>query len=151
MDEPCIENNFLDEHAKLLITSYNRLTGKKLINDTPLNFNIGEGLFNAELVVVSHGIEDDPIFNYGNKLALKVFELSWPDFTILPSRRSAKPLAREERKALLKRVSTSGFIDDYQGLRVSSTGRTFWIKGATVWNVVDDIGIFRGQAAMFKL
>ena len=150
MNEPSTENNFLIKHAELLLSSYYRLTGKKLIDDTDLNINIAKALFDADFVVVSHGTESDPIFNYGNKSALKSFELNWSEFVALPSRKSAKPLDRDERQDLLARVTTFGFIDDYRGLRISSTGRTFWIENATVWNLIDNNGAFRGQAAMFK-
>ncbi|MFT5808177.1 MAG: hypothetical protein ACI9LG_002478 [Moritella dasanensis] len=151
MNAPSVGNNVIDEHAKLLISSYYRLTGKNLIEDNPLNRGITQALFNANLVVVSHGNELDPIFNYGNKLALQAFELSWSDFTALPSRLSAKPLDRNEREDLLARVTKFGFIDDYRGLRISSTGRTFWIEGVTVWNVIDEDGVNHGQAATFNL
>lgn len=150
MNEPSTENNFLSNHAELLLSSYYQLTGKKLIDDTDLNINIANALFDADFVVVSHGTESDPIFNYGNKCALNAFELSWSEFVALPSRKSAKPMDRDERQDLLARVTAFGFIDDYRGLRISSTGRTFWIENATVWNLIDNNGAFHGQAAMFK-
>ena len=150
MNEPSTENNFLSNHTELLLSSYYRLTGKNLIDDTDLNINIANALFEADFVVVSHGTESDPIFNYGNKSALNAFELSWSEFVALPSRKSAKPLDRDERQDLLARVTAFGFIDDYRGLRISSTGRTFWIENATVWNLIDNNGAFHGQAAMFK-
>ncbi|QUM76524.1 MEKHLA domain-containing protein [Moritella sp. 24] len=146
--QPCSENGYLHEHADLLISSYQRLTGKKLIDNH--GSNVAKALFEADFVVVSHGIESDPIFNYGNKSALTAFELNWLDFIALPSRKSAKPMDRHERQDLLSRVTQFGFIDDYRGLRISSTGRTFWIENATVWNLIDNNGAFRGQAAMFK-
>ena len=145
---PCQKNGYFHEHANLLISSYHRLTGKKLINNH--SDNIAKALFEADFVVVSHGTETDPIFNYGNECALKTFELSWLDFVALPSRKSAKPMDRDERQDLLTRVTQFGFIDDYRGLRITSTGRTFWIEDATVWNLIDNNGAFRGQAAMFK-
>lgn len=148
MNQPSQENDFLYEHAALLISSYQRLTGKQLIDSCYPD--IGEALYNADVVVVSHGTESDPIFNYGNKAALNAFELNWSEFIALPSRKSAKPMDRDEREDLLARVTQFGFIDDYRGLRISATGRTFWIENATVWNLVDNNGSFRGQAAMFK-
>jgi len=106
----------------------------------------------AELptAVVAHGIQDDPVFCYGNHLALELFELDFAAFTALPSRYSAEPLAREERAALLERVSRFGFIDDYAGVRISSSGRRFRIRNATVWNLMDEAGQYRGQAAAFS-
>ena len=46
-------------------------------------------------------------------------------------------------------VTSSGFIKNYAGVRISKTGRRFRIENATVWNLVDDDGTPRGQAAMF--
>ncbi|GIC78651.1 MEKHLA domain-containing protein [Moritella sp. F3] len=130
MDQPNQKNGFFYEHAALLISSYQRLTGRRLIDCH--DSDIGEALFNADFVLVSHGTENDPIFNYGNKSALKSFELSWSEFIALPSRKSAKPMDRDERADLLARVTQFGFIDDYRGLRISASGRTFWIENATV-------------------
>ena len=106
-----------------------------------------EQLFHAPFGLVSHGMEADPIFNFGNAAALKLFETSWEAFTRLPSRESAEPISRKERAVLLERVSTEGFIDDYRGVRISASGRRFRIEQATVWNLVDASGRPWGQAA----
>jgi hypothetical protein len=148
MNKPSPENGHLHEHVELLVSSYQHLTGKKLINSP--HVDIGKALFYADFVVVSHGTESDPIFNYGNKSALKSFELSWSEFVSLPSRKSVKTLDHDERQELLERVTEFGFVDGYRGLRISSSGRTFWIENAIVWNLIDNSGTFRGQAAMFK-
>jgi hypothetical protein len=83
-------------------------------------------------------------------MALALWETSWQAFTAMPSRLSAEPMAQEERRAFLARVSTNGFIDDYSGIRVSTQGRRFRIKRATVWNLVDASGDNIGQAVMFR-
>ncbi|MDQ0062768.1 MEKHLA domain-containing protein [Paenibacillus harenae] len=46
-------------------------------------------------------------------------------------------------------VTAYGYVDDYTSIRISSTGRRFYIKQATVWNVIDEAGVYRGQAATF--
>ncbi|MDE0827408.1 MAG: MEKHLA domain-containing protein [Akkermansiaceae bacterium] len=56
---------------------------------------------------------------------------------------------RAERARLLERVTTHGFIDDYSGVPISSTGQRFHIDQATVWNLLDDNGNKIGQAATF--
>lgn len=75
--------------------------------------------------------------------------MSWSEFTRLPSRLSAEATNREERSRLMQRVTQEGFIDDYRGVRISARGRRFEIINATVWNVVDAKGEYRGQAAVF--
>ena len=72
---------------------------------------------------VQHGTEPDPVFFYGNRLALELFGMDFAAFTRLPSRFSAEPLLREERALLLERVTRDGFIDDYSGIRIAACGR----------------------------
>ena len=60
-------------------------------------------------------------------------------------------MSRQERAALLSRVSRDNYIDDYSGVRITKTGKRFRIDQATVWNVVDsDTGDYLGQAAVFS-
>lgn len=108
-----------------------------------------EGLWQSPLAIVAHDIAPDPVFFYGNRTALTLFEMDFASFTRLPSRFSAEPLARDERARALERVARDGFIDDYAGIRISSTGRRFRIERATVWNVTRRDGAPVGQAAAF--
>src|SRR4051812_18831468 len=132
----------------LLVSSYHRLTGQHLIEPHPAD--LWQACWAAPRVIVAHGTEEDPIFFYGNRLALSCFELDFESFTRLPSRYSAEPLLREERAALLARVRVHGFIDDYAGVRVSASGKRFRIQQAVVWNLLDESGIRHGQAATFE-
>lgn len=135
------------ERIALIAESYLRLTGRKL---TPPASNVAGAMWEMPAVILAHGIEADPLFFYGNRAALDLFEMDARQFTGLPSRLSAEPLLREERSALLKRVTRRGFIDDYSGIRISSTGRRFRIEQATVWNLIDAEGNMHGQAATFS-
>ena len=130
-------------HLELLMRSYARLLGKPLAESS-------QAIVDASFVVVSHGTEDDPIFNFGNQAALNLFELEFETFTQLPSRKSAESLERAARQRLLDRVTQFGFIDDYEGIRISSTGKRFLVRNAVVWNVQDDDGNYCGQAATFS-
>jgi hypothetical protein len=128
----------------LVAASFARLLGRPLVEaPTPGR------LWDAPRVIVAHGSEEDPLFFYGNRLALEVFEMDFADFCRLPSRYSAEPLARDERARLLERVSRDGFIDDYSGVRISAAGRRFRIAQAVVWNLIDEQGACHGQAATF--
>lgn len=135
------------DHAALLADSFMRLTGRPLIDAEA--HGLALRVWQAPFALVSHGTEPDPVFNYANMTALRLFEMSWPAFIRLPSRLSAEPANRDERARLLMRVSTHGYIDDYSGVRISASGRRFAIKGAVVWNVIDELGRYHGQAAMF--
>ncbi|HEY3254578.1 MAG TPA: MEKHLA domain-containing protein [Polyangiaceae bacterium] len=130
-----------------VVSSYHRLTGQHLID--PRSPDLWRACWTAPRVIVAHGSEADPVFFYGNRLALSCFELTFAAFTELPSRYSAEPLQREAREALLGRVQTRGFIDDYVGVRIAASGRRFRIEQATVWNVLDQAGQRHGQAATF--
>lgn len=105
-------------------------------------------LFDAPFALVSHGTQDIPIFNYGNRAALALFELSWQEFTQLPSYKSAEAVSQSERDRLLLEVSQNGFIDNYQGIRISASGKRFKIEDAIVWNLVDSSNAHIGQAAL---
>lgn len=145
-ETPTPENRFLRDHANLLLESYHRLTGKPLLDGDPED--PGQALFHAPLAVVSHDTAADPVFNYANRTALELFEMGWDEFTRLPSRLSAEQPNRAERQRLLTEVSEKGFIDHYNGVRISSSGRRFYIRNATVWNLLQD-GRLLGQAAAF--
>lgn len=146
---PFLNNDFYLIHGNLLCRSYERFTGKQLLT---CKFNSTEritALFDAPFALVSHGVDENPIFNFGNQTALDLFELTWSQFIELPSRMSAESANRDERQRLLDRVAKHGYIDDYKGVRISSTGRKFLIKNATVWNLIDELGRYHGQAATF--
>jgi len=149
MDEPSPANAYQREYAHLLISSYRHWTGDELV---AIGSDCGEraqALFRAKFAVVAHGVDVDPVFVYGNCTALELFELGWREFVELPSRRSAEPINRSERERLLAAVTAKGFIDNYRGVRISATGKKFSIERATVWNLVDECGVYRGQAARF--
>lgn len=149
MNEPTVSNHYLGRHAQLLFSSYYHLLGKEISEFMEADMDPYRALYRAPFGIVSHGTEQDPIFNYANRTAQKLFEMDWRTFTQLPSRKSAEPVDREERQGLLDRVSQNGYIDHYQGVRISSTGKRFRIENAVVWNLSDDRGIYRGQAALF--
>jgi hypothetical protein len=150
-EEPCPDNDYRGEHAELILSSLFRMAGRNLVDPGLPDKDRYRSLFEAPFCVVSHNTDADPVFNYGNRAALALFEMTWGDFTKLPSRLSAEPQIREEREKLLERVGRYGFVDDYKGVRVSSSGKRFLVEEAIVWNLVDEYGAYHGQAAaLFK-
>jgi len=135
---------------QLLLDSFRRWVGRELIERKGRPEEQARALFQAPFVVVSHGMEADPILNYGNRIALDLWELDWERFTKTPSRLTAEPVNQAERARMLVRAREKGFIDDYKGVRISGTGKRFLVEQAIVWNVVDGTGIQRGQAATFS-
>lgn len=145
---PSIENQFLSSHVQLLNESFQHYIGYPLL-DVASN-TLAEQLFYAPFVVLSHNTDADPIFNYANQSALSLFELNWQQLINLPSRQSAETMNQVARDELMSKVTTEGFIKDYQGIRISSQGRRFQINEGIIWNLQDKQGVYQGQAAYFS-
>jgi len=150
LGEPCADNDYLSNHIQLLTSSFLKLSGRTLalVGVTP--GVDAKSLYEAPFVVLSHDTRSDPVFNYGNRAAQRLFEMPWSELTSLPSRYSAASLDRAERERLLARVSAHGYIDDYSGVRISRSGRRFMVRNAVVWNIYDASRAYYGQAAMFS-
>ncbi|MYA27998.1 MAG: MEKHLA domain-containing protein [Nitrospira sp. SB0666_bin_27] len=133
-----------------MLDSYAFWLKRELIDRTGTPEEQSKRLFVAPFVVASHTDAEDPILNYGNRQALELWEGNWEEFTGIPSRLTAEPVNQPERARMLAQVATHGFITDYQGIRISRTGRRFLVKQATVWNILDDHGAIQGQAATFS-
>ena len=136
--------------SQILLDSFSNLFGSELISRKGSVNEQAKSLFFAPFVVVSHGTETDPILNYGNQRALKLWEMSWSDFTQTPSRLTAEPINRLERQKMLQQAATKGYIDNYSGVRISSTGQRFVIDRGTIWNLIDRQKNYCGQAATFS-
>ena len=145
-----IFNASLIEHCQHLLNSFKSLTGNDLIDRSPSIEIQANNLFNANFVMVSHNTQPDPVFNYGNQMALDLWEFDWEHFLKLPSRLSAEPVAQADRERLLLEAKNNGYIQNYGGVRISRTGKRFWIENATIWTVTDRHGNDRGQAATFS-
>ncbi len=133
-----------------MLDSYRHWMGTDLIERTSDPQQQARMLFEACFVVVSHGVEADPILNYGNQIALGLWELSWNQFIKTPSRLTAEPDDRAERERMLTQARAKGYFDGYRGVRISSTGRRFLVEQALIWNVIDPAGNPIGQAATFS-
>jgi MEKHLA domain len=138
------------QHSQHLLNSYRDCVGTELIPRSNSPEDDAKLLFAAPFVVVSHGGEADPIFNYGNQTALDLWEFDWDTFTQLPSRLSAESENRADRDRLLQEARRNGYIQNYQGIRISRTGKRFSIENVTIWTVNDSQGIAIGQAATFS-
>lgn len=135
--------------TQLLLDSHARFVGRELLDRSGSAEEQARRLFAAPFVVVSHGTQDDPILNYGNRAALGLWKLDLPTLLRTPSRQTAEPVHQDERSRLLERTRRDGYVDDYQGVRIASDGRRFRIERATVWNLVDAEDKYAGQAATF--
>ncbi len=145
-----LDRDFLEHHSRLLAESFERVVGRPLINLTETSLPIGDTLYDAPFVVVSHGVEEDPILNYGNAIALELWEMSWAELTSTPSRLTAEPANQQARAEAMARVKATGFTEGYSAVRISKTGRRFQINNTVIWNVLSANNEYQGQAATFS-
>ena len=149
-----IEKIWLQPHivewSQILLDSFEDLLGYSLITRKGNIEYQAESLFKANFVVVSHGIQADPILNYGNQKALDLWVMDWSTFTQTPSRLTAEPINRKERAAMLQQAQNQGYINDYSGVRIASNGQRFYIDQAIIWNLTNSKSDKYGQAATFS-
>lgn len=138
------------KHTQLLLDSYRHWLGTDLIERTGIPQDEALRLFESSWVVVAHGTEDDPRLNYANREALALWETDLTTLIGMPSRLTAEPMHRDERARMLAASARDGFIRNYRGVRISTTGRRFQSERAVVWNLVDADGSTAGQAAAFR-
>jgi len=136
-------------HTQLLLETFASLLGRELIDRQGSENEQAGRLFHAPFVVVSADASADPLLTYGNKTALGLWEMDADRLLATPARHTAEPVHRDERQRLLDRTRAQGYVDDYAGIRISSTGKRFRIEQAIVWNLTDATGAYCGQAATF--
>lgn len=149
MDDSIITSPNWLTRTQQLLDSWEHWLGSPLI---PRSDPVADAqrIADAPFVVVAHGTEQDPLLNFANRSALTLWEMSLDQFLGTPSRLTAEPVHRSERAELLQRTTRDGYISDYSGIRIASTGARFRIHQATVWNVLDEHGAAAGQAATFS-
>ncbi|MEA5532887.1 MEKHLA domain-containing protein [Crocosphaera sp. XPORK-15E] len=143
------------QRTQLILSSFEHWLGHSLWKEKGLpeiqgsSEEIAQQLFGVPFAVASHGIETDPIFNYGNQKALDIWELTWEEFIKIPSRKTAELVEQTERDRLLAETTKKGF-SYFSGIRITSTGKRFKINNGIVWNVIDEQQINQGQAAVYS-
>ena len=133
----------------MLLNSYAHWNQTELISRHGPPLEQARRLFAAPFVVASHGIEAEPILNYGNAKALELWEMNWEEFTTIPSSHTAEPVNQAERARMLQEAAHNGMIQNYRGARISKSGNRFLVEKATVWNVIDKNKNKIGQAVTF--
>jgi PAS domain S-box-containing protein len=137
--------------ADLLAESYAKLVGGPLVPWGMSGATAAAWLYEAPFGLLAHDSSPDPLFSYANRVAQEPFGYSWDEFVGLPSRLSAVAgQARDERQLFMDTVHRQGYADNYRGLRVTKSGRQFWIRDATVWNLIDAESTLVGQAALIR-
>lgn len=145
------ESDWIIHHSQCLLNSFQHWVGRSLwtVSGSPLEQ--AQQLFEAPFPVVSHNTADDPIFNYGNRKALMQFNYPWEAFIEIPSRCVAPPVEQAERSQFLARSRAQGWSQNYCGTRFDRLGNSFVFHNCILWNVLDESGQYRGQAALLEL
>jgi MEKHLA domain len=136
--------------AGLLAASYATVVGEPLVPKGMSDTAAATWLYEAPFGLLAHDTSPDPLFVYANLTAQERFEYSWDEFVGLPSRLSAGGQDREERRVFMEAVRLRGYVDGYRGLRITKSGRRFWIEGTTVWNLIRPQSALVGQAALIR-
>lgn len=137
------------EFLQALVRSYQHFTHRSLVEPTDDVVELRARLDHLSAVIVAHNREADPFFVYANDLACQLWEMPREKLVGMPSRLTAESMHRDERARLLEKTQRQGFVDDYQGIRISATGRRFRIEQALLWNILNEQGELIGQAATF--
>lgn len=138
------------EHSRRILKSYESITGIQLFDAMHSDEYLSYLLYHAPFVVVSHGIQLDPVFNYANVTAQQLWSLNWNQFTALPSRLSAEAECAADRQRLLNEAAQKGYISNYEGVRISSSGQRFKIENVLLWNLPNEANEKIGQVALFR-
>ena len=141
---------FRTKHAALLRSSLKRCTGLDIVTPDLDARSAAAAIFYAPWALLSHNADHDPRFTYANRTGLRLFGIPPDELAQHHSSETTLPEDRPERERLLARVRHCGFVNDYSGVRVSTTGVRFMVKNAVVWNMLDAQGRYTGQAAMFR-
>jgi hypothetical protein len=149
MNTPPWTHPAIIDHSRLLADGFHRWTGRHLLRDRLSPEDLAHRLYQAPFVLLSHGTEADPLFNYANLTAQCLWELDWSQMVGMPSRRSAEPVEQAKRAQALGAAGQGGCLQGYTGIRISAGGRRFRILDGIIWTLLNAEGVRVGQAATF--
>ena len=95
---------------ELIAESFARFFGRPLIESAPCGLE--QAMWEAPRAIVAHGTELEPLFFYGNRVALELFAMRADAFIGLASYSSAEPSEREERTRMFEGLRLRGFVED---------------------------------------
>ena len=151
-------------HIRLVDNSLRLWTGKGVLERMGMttvdadqrddqNGDYEQVYLNDRYVLITHGTEDDPIYNFANRAALAAFWRPWDDMVRLPSSQSVvlRSVDASKRIELMKSVTDNNYVENATGIRVRDDGKFIQLVDAVVWNIVDDDDdrTYIGQAAFF--
>jgi hypothetical protein len=145
-----LQVNDMDDWIRQSSESLQKLTGVSLLDRMEGVETISQVHSNERYSVLSHDIEDDPVYCYFNAGSMASFEYPPHEVYELPSRYSAPDgPVRSDRQALMKTVVNEGVWTFPTAIRITKSGRQFQLQDVILWNVYDNDGVRVGQTALF--
>ena len=145
--QPCVNNAYYKEYIGWILQSYHQYFGKDLIPFQGSEAEIAQAVYEAEFPILAHNIESDPKINYANQQTQSLFEADWETLIGISSRKTAPAQALAQRSQALAEAMQKGYVQDYQGQRITVKGRRFTINQANLWTVSNLQEQVVGQAA----
>lgn len=136
-----------------MLWQHDDVPGGMTINTSTVNVTTAEDLDqNERFGILSHGIQKDPIYNYGNRASVGLFEQeSLEALCQTPSRYSTVPSLMDDRGRLIQQIEKVGHGTIVDAVRTSANGKLFVMKTIWVWNVYHDDGRRIGLAALYDI
>jgi MEKHLA domain len=112
--------------------------------------SIDEVHTDTRFAVLSHNVDDDPIYCYTNQATRDIFQYTEDEYYQLPSRYSAPSgIARKNRQVIMDQSNQGDVWIMPSGLRQRKDGSLFEICDVILWNVYDAEGTRVGQSAVY--
>lgn len=104
---------------------------------------------NERFGILSHGTQQDPIYNYGNWAALTLFDYSLEELCQTPSRYSTVESLMDDREKLIQQINDVGYGTISDAVRQTTNGSLFVIQKIWIWHVYHPDGRRIGLAALY--
>ena len=90
---------------------------------------------NERFGILSHGTQQDPIYNYGNKASLLLFDETLENLCQTPSRYSTVESLMQDREQLIQQIADVGYGTITNALRTTTRGKLFVMETIWIWHV----------------
>ena len=104
---------------------------------------------NERFGILSHGTQEDPIYNYGNQASLILFDQTLENLCKTPSRYSTVESLMDDREQLIQQINDAGYGTISDAVRTTTKGKLFVIQTIWIWHVYHPDGRRIGLAALY--
>lgn len=104
---------------------------------------------NERFGILSHGTQPDPIYNYGNRASLILFDQTLENLCKTASRYSTVESLMEDREQLIQQINSVGHGTISNAIRTTTKGKLFVMETIWIWHVYHPDGRRIGLAALY--